>query len=311
MKIKESVCAYVKVTPYTCDFVLRNQGRAWCAQLESRLGWRKYLNRKVALTKFDPVTGEIYQNPDNLRRALGRARKSVVDYALCNDFEYFGTITIDPKKYDVDRPDLVQKAISAALHSYQQTHPNLKYIYTAEYGKKTKRLHFHFLASGLETFINEKGKPDCHLFRDNFGWCQISKIGDTPEDKLYSSLYCSKYISKQSIRVAHRYFFNSHGLKKPDKLFLTGTLALMAYEELRKMNANDFCHTRYQRCFGCSNAVWCGIWERISIYREVFKVRRMKWSPYKKHVWLYKPQKMTDREIAIFEDVPIQYSFLD
>ena len=310
MKIKESVCAYVKVTPYTCDFVLRNQGTPWEARLNTRIGWKQYLNQKVKLKAFNVETGELWQSEENILRALRRARKSVVDYALCNDFEYFGTVTISPDKYDIDRPDFVQKALSAQLHSYQVMHPALKYVYTAEYGEKTKRLHFHFLVSGIETFINEHGYLDCHLFRDNFGFCNIQKIGDTEADKIYSALYCSKYISKQSIRIAHRYFFNSHNLKKPDKLFLTGTLALMAYDELRKINANEFAHTRYLKCYGCKRCTWSEIWDRNSVYKEVFRVRRMKWSPYERHVWLYKPQKMTDREIAIFDDIPIQCSFL-
>ena len=152
-------------------------------------------------------------------RALRRARVKVVDYAMCNDFEYFGTITIDDEKHDTARPDLVLKALQAVLHTYQVSHPELKYLFTAEYGEKTKRLHFHLLASGIKTFLNEYGYPDCHLFRDNFGFCNIQKIGDTPEDKLQSSLYCSKYISKQSIRIGHRYFYSSKGLKLPDRNF--------------------------------------------------------------------------------------------
>ena len=98
MKIKESVCAYVKVTPYTCDFVLRNQGTPWEARLNTRIGWKQYLNQKVKLKAFNVETGELWQSEENILRALRRARKSVVDYALCNDFEYFGTVTISPDK---------------------------------------------------------------------------------------------------------------------------------------------------------------------------------------------------------------------
>ena len=219
MKIKSNVCAYVKVTPYTCDFTFRNQPDPWEMRLQSASGWRKFLNQKTKIRLFDRKTGELIRDVENIFRVLRRARKTVVDYALCNAFEYFGTITIDNEKWDVLRPDIIQKVISSVLHSYQQTHPNLKYLFTAEYGEKTKCLHFHFLASGLETFVNEHGYPDCHLFRDNFGFCQISRIGDTEADKLYSSLYCSKYISKQSMRIAFRYYFCKSWIEKTRSSF--------------------------------------------------------------------------------------------
>lgn len=320
MKIKSEVCAYVKTTPYTCDFVLRNQQNPYEAKLQTKAGWTAHLNKKIKLKKFDPETGEIYQSPENLLRALRRARTKVVDYAMCNDFEYFGTITIADDKFDTARPDLVLEALQAKLHSYQITHADFKYLFTAEYGENTKRLHFHFLASGIETFTNEHGYLDCHLFRDSFGFCNIQKIGDTEADKLQSSLYCSKYISKQSIRIGHRYFYSSKGLKKPDRFFLSGTLALAAYDELRKINAKEFAELRYAHCLGCSAAQWRTILERVELYREMRDARRkffMKWTTkkYKELRWawlptLKGPYELTADEHAIFNTADVQLSML-
>lgn len=308
MKIKSDVCAYVKVTPYTCDFTFRNQSKPFPGQLAALGGWKRFLNRKVALKKFDCETGEIYQTAENRFRALRRARKAVVDYALCNDFEYFGTITIDPAKHDVTRPDLVKEALCAKFHSYQVMHPDLKYIFVPEYGENTNRLHFHFLASGLETFVNEHGYTDCHLFRDNFGFCNMQKIGSDDADKLQVSLYCSKYITKQNVRIAHRYFFNSKGLKKPDKLFLSGQVALAAYDELRKLNAREFADLKYCKCFGCSAAQWGTIWEKVSVWQEIQAAHRLHWSKFKRHVWLKGPYKMSVSELSIFDSVNVQLS---
>ena len=308
MKIKNDVCAYVKTTPYTCDFILKNQQNPYVDRLQTKSGWTAHLNKKVKLKRFDPETGELYQSPENLIRALRRARTKVVDYALCNDFEYFGTITISDDKFDTARPDLVLEALQAKFHVYQLRHSDFKYLFTAEYGEKTKRLHFHILVSGIETFANEHGHTDCHLFRDNFGFCNIQKIGDTEADKLQSSLYCSKYISKQSIRIGHRYFYCSKGLKVPDRLFLQGSLALAAYDELRKINANEFAELRYAHCFGCSAAVWRTIWDRIEVYREVQAAHRRHWSKFYPHVWLKGPYKMSVSELSIFDSVNVQLS---
>lgn len=311
MKITSDTCAYVKVTPFTCDVVFRNQPAPFAARLRTAEGWKKYLNQKTALRKIDLETGELYQTEENRIRGLQKARRTIVDYALCNSFEFFGTITVDSKKWDINRPDVIQKALSSKLHMWEVSHDGFKYIYVPEYGEETKRLHFHFLASGLETFVNEHGKLDCHLFRDNFGWCQISPIGKEDSDRLNTALYCSKYITKKNVRISHRYFFNSHGLKKPDRIFLKNSLALKVYDELDRINAHEFASFRYCRCFGLLASAWRNIADKLVVWKKVFACRfRRTIAKYKPHVWLSKPYSMSVNELAIFDDINVQETLL-
>ncbi len=253
MKITADMCAYINKTPLTVEVCFRRQ---------SNPKKKKDLkNIDLSTMEIDMETGELLNRDENINRGIRKARKNVVSLALCNPFEYFGTITISSQKWDISRPDEIKKALLSLLHTYYVSHPTLRYIITPEYGEKNGRLHFHFLMSGIsdEVFINEYNYLDCHLFRDNFGHCQITRIGDTEQDRLYTSLYCSKYITKGTARISHRYFYASNNLKKPTREFLRGAMAIAAFDELKKQpieEIKEFSTTRYTRCFSCRLSVW-------------------------------------------------------
>ena len=65
---------------------------------------------------FD-TDGVLVTNPENMERSLRRARVSVVDYALANRFDYFGTITFNSKWHDVSNP-LACRDVFRAVFSY-------------------------------------------------------------------------------------------------------------------------------------------------------------------------------------------------
>ena len=65
---------------------------------------------KIKVNLFD-TDGVKVENPENMERSLRRARVSVVDYALTNRFDYFGTITINGKWHDVSNPLACRNAI--------------------------------------------------------------------------------------------------------------------------------------------------------------------------------------------------------
>lgn len=97
--------------------------------------------------------------------------------------------------------------------------------------------------------FNEHNKLDFPYFRERFGWIQISKIGDTDKDKIKSSVYCSKYITKDNIQINSHRYFTSKGLKSAEKKTLHNpTIALNAKEHifdnknnLRIYSDNRFC----------------------------------------------------------------------
>ena len=74
---------------------------------------------KIKVNLFD-TDGVKIENPEHMERSLRRARVSVVDYALTNRFDYFGTITFNSKWHDVSNPLACRDAILTAFNNYQK-----------------------------------------------------------------------------------------------------------------------------------------------------------------------------------------------
>lgn len=184
---------------------------------------RKKKIRCNAPPVFDEETGELIVNPKNQERALRRARVTLVDMALCNDFEFFGTITFSNEKHgeDIHNPYAMKDKVTKAFDNYKQRFaPDFQYIIVPEFGEKTHRLHFHFLAKGIpekDLFINIHHHLDWRLTTEKFGHTQITRIGKTRKDKVNVAKYCSKYITKGNQKICNHRYFCSDGLKRPTK----------------------------------------------------------------------------------------------
>lgn len=189
----------------------------------------KYNSKKGISTslehKYDE-NGELVRNLRAEEESMRRAKRTIVDYALTNDFEYFGTLTFDDRYVDVHSYDGQLNALDRVLdffNNYKRTHPDLKYILVPEYGKKKGRLHFHFVLAGIskdELFINERKHLDFMPYRSRFGFTQFAKIGNSDNDKRHTAFYISKYITKNSLQLRSHRYFCSHNLRKPTKYCL-------------------------------------------------------------------------------------------
>lgn len=147
---------------------------------------------------------------------LFRAKSKLLDYAKNNKFNYFITITIDDKKYDLENYEVIRKVILKYFNNFKNRYDNeFKYILVAELGSKNKRLHFHGLVNLSNTrnlkHIRNGIYRDMKLF-DTLGANQFKKIKDYD---IACALYISKYIQKDNtaVNLYSRYYFCSKGLK--------------------------------------------------------------------------------------------------
>ncbi|MBR1974598.1 MAG: hypothetical protein IKA20_01990 [Clostridia bacterium] len=198
--------------------------------------------------------GEIINNEDNIRRSIRRARVSLVDLATVNDFQYFGTITINGEWHNIYDPLSIKEKLSKFFNNYKtRTAPNFEYLLVPEYGAKNGRLHFHFLMSGIpenDLFINEYKHLDWSPVRERFGHVQITKINDSDQDRVNVAKYCAKYMSKDNIQLRSHRYFRSKGLKKvlrTVKYF--PTIALAARDWLLSHGYIPYAETRYNATF--------------------------------------------------------------
>lgn len=208
---------------------------------------------KIKVNVFN-MDGELIQSPENEYRSLRRARVAVVDYALCNRFDYFGTITFNNAWHDVTNALACRDSIVKAFNNYKnRNNSDFQYILIGEYGEKTHRLHFHFLVSGInknELFINKHHHLDWHYTSDRFGFTQISKIGGTNIDQERVARYCSKYITKGNIRISNHRYYCSKGLKKPSVQRLYNPELTVYFSDWLEDNCMvAYSHTRFGKSF--------------------------------------------------------------
>lgn len=200
--------------------------------------------------------GVIIKDPKNVERSIRRARTTLIDLAMVNDFEHFGTITINGQWHDISNPEKILDKLTKFFNNYKtRVAPNFDYSLTPEYGEKNGRLHFHFLIMGIpeeDLFINEYKHLDWAPIRERFGHVQITKIGDTDEDRVNVAKYCAKYMSKDNIQIRSHRYFRSKGLKKPTRVVkYFPTVALAVQYWLACNGYKPYSHTKYN----CSYSV--------------------------------------------------------
>jgi hypothetical protein len=175
-------------------------------------------------------------NNDKLLNNITRARNTVFEYALCNDWQYFATLTLDGRKYN--RYDLKKyiKDLGSFLHNINKRRDiKVKYLLIPEQ-HKDGAWHLHGLFMGfndndLVPFTRDmfnNGKIPIYIlnhiddnvlfkwqkYSDKFGYCVFDKIRDKDRVSSYILKYFSKDMSKSVIDLNARLFYSSHGLKK-------------------------------------------------------------------------------------------------
>ncbi|MDP4179445.1 MAG: hypothetical protein Q8900_14080 [Bacillota bacterium] len=167
---------------------------------------KKYNDSMYKLTYFkSPVRQKGYEitrkkvrgtNKKKLENNLSRAKNKVFEYALCNDFEYFVTLTINKEKYARDNLKEYYKDFGVFLQNYNRLHKcKVEYIFIPELHSDGVSWHMHGLVKGIpkEHLVkNEHGYLDWMHYRDRFGWISLSPV----KSKVKVSKYITKYINK-------------------------------------------------------------------------------------------------------------------
>lgn len=137
-----------------------------------------------------------------------RTKSRIRELALCNNFEYFGTITING--YFCNRYELTdcQTELKKILKRIKRNNKDFKYLIITEKHKDCA-FHFHGLFSGLDLSCNDFGYWE-NKELSQLGYNSFSPIID------YNKCcnYITKYITKDCVKNSHnQIFIRSKGLK--------------------------------------------------------------------------------------------------
>lgn len=176
------------------------------------------------------IEERIQRRKRSIRVATNRAKSQIYNYARCNTWEWFVTITFDKEKVDRNDYKAVTKKLQKWLENVRSNHaPDLKYLFVPELHEKGG-YHFHGLISnpgtiklvdainphtGQKIFKNNRQIYNIKSFRG--GFTTVSMI----EDSSRASGYITKYITQDlvcAIKGMRRYY-QSMNLELPEKQY--------------------------------------------------------------------------------------------
>lgn len=181
------------------------------------------IHKKIVLVKSCSLSGfkdkqqklKIIDKEESGRCSLSRTKRNIKELALCNDFEFFYTQTINKEKCDRYNLKEVQELIQKKFKAYKRKYKDFAYIIIYEY-HKDGAIHIHGLVKGInesDIYINKNGYLSNSFF-DEIGYNSFGFI----DDYLKCCNYITKYISKDVIKNEHnQIYFCSKGLKKAEK----------------------------------------------------------------------------------------------
>lgn len=156
--------------------------------------------------------------------AISRSKRMVKEYALCNDWDWFVTLTISKEHYD--RYDLkgYQKALHDFLHNYNRRCDEVdkvRYVFIPEM-HEDGAWHMHGLVKGIrpkDLQPNGNGYLEWAQYAAKFGYMSLGAI----KDKNRVANYITKYITKSMARSVSEYganmYYCSKGLKTGEVIF--------------------------------------------------------------------------------------------
>ena len=210
-----------------------------------------YNDKKYKLTLFNcqrvNYENRVYSdkgsvNDEKLDNNLSRAKNKIFDYAYCNEWDYFITLTIDKSKYD--RTDLQKyyKDFSKWINNKNRS-ANIQYILVPELHSDNVSWHMHGLIKGIppnELSYNDNGFFDWLSYSNKFGFCSIDKIRSRERVSSYITKYVSKSLRDCIKSIGAHLYYCSKGLKLP-QIIDEGLTTAMVSPDYK----NDYVDVKY------------------------------------------------------------------
>lgn len=146
---------------------------------------------------------------------ISRARGRVVELALCNEWEWFVTLTLNAEKQDRADLDGYVKDLGVWVGNFNKKYGcKLKYILIPEQHKDGSwHMHglFHDVPPSAVT-VNQYGYYDLPYYGCRFGFISLSRIRDKERTARYITKYISKSMTSRADAVGKHLYYASRGL---------------------------------------------------------------------------------------------------
>lgn len=170
----------------------------------------------------------------SINNSVSRSRQMVYNYSLSNEWDWFVTLTFDPKNPKVDRYnyDSCVYAMKEFLVSLRRWCPDVRYLFVAE-KHKDGAFHFHGLlgnAVGLPVTSSGVFQSGNEVFNINgykYGFSTATRVKSSRK----AGSYLAKYISKDlcAVTKGRKRYLSSRNLQLPEK-----EVTVVDFEEARE-----------------------------------------------------------------------------
>lgn len=162
-----------------------------------------------------------------LENNISRAKRNVMEKAICNDWDFFLTLTLDPEKYQRDDLKRYIKDLGQFIRDYRKSHQtDVKYLLIPELHKDGKNWHMHGLIKGLDVAtdiephpikkLRNKGYVNWVSYANKFGYCSLGSIQDDIKVSMYITKYITKDLSHSVTERNAKLYYCSRGLNKAE-----------------------------------------------------------------------------------------------
>lgn len=198
----------------------------------------RYTDRVYKLVKFKRKSSytslrrksEKPKYNDKLAASLARTRRVILEYALCNHWEYFCTFTISKDKYDRQNLEVWRDSFLQWIRDQRKKGIPIVYVLVPE-RHKDGSWHMHGFFSGitleLVSFKTERKQGlkvpnklvrgdffDWPAYREKFGFCSFAPIRDPVASAFYVLKYLTKDMQASSLSVGLHLYYASRGLNR-------------------------------------------------------------------------------------------------
>lgn len=191
-----------------------------------------------------------------LAQSLSRARSMIIQIAMCNDWEWFFTCTLDELKHDRYSLSVFTNDFPQWVRDYRKKYKcDLRYLIVPEQ-HKDGAWHVHGFLSGIPAdhitdFVPgihpqrliDKGYKNWGRCGNKFGYCSLDRIKDGIAVSFYVTKYITKEMANSAIGLGCHLYYCSIGLKRAVPLgYVYGRQLLL---DLLVTQEHQFCSTGF------------------------------------------------------------------
>lgn len=172
-------------------------------------------------------------NDSKLSNNISRARSMVLQYGICNDWDYFFTCTLDKLKFNRYSLDAFSIDFPQWIRNQRKKYGlDFKYLFIPE-RHQDGAWHIHGFMSGIPSwefsdfpdpfYKLQKAYREGKYFNwppmwDRYGSCSFAPLRDGVAASFYILKYIGKDLTGRASDFGQHIFFHSHGLKKAFKV---------------------------------------------------------------------------------------------